>query len=314
MRINAEQAISLLKAGLIVALPTETVYGLAASIDFPRAIQEIFKLKGRPENNPLIVHIGSTNDITLYAKDLPPSFDDLAKTFWPGPLTLIIPVKEDTIPAIARAGLPTAGFRIPNHKQTIEVLNAAGPLVMPSANLSGKPSATSAKHVEDDFGSGFSVLDGGDCEKGVESTILFWDQSKWIVVRLGVLAPEAFCEILGYEPQIEDKPSGKEEHPICPGQLYRHYSPKAKLILANKIPQDASSAIIGFSDRNYPKSCPLFSIGDSSNPNTAAHALYAVLRQLDIEYVESALVDMDFPNRGLWMTLRERLQKAAAPY
>lgn len=313
MKVTTEQAISLLNSGLVVALPTETVYGLAASINFPRAIKAIFGLKGRPPNNPLIIHIGSIDDMSLYAKDLPASFNALAKAFWPGPMTLIIPVKEDTIPAIARAGLPTAGFRVPNHDLTREVLKATGPLVMPSANLSGKPSATSAKHVEDDFGSGFSVLDGGVCEKGVESTILYWDQSKWLLIRLGALAPEVFADILGYVPQVAKEPTDKQTKPICPGQLYRHYSPKAKLILSYTTSEITSGVVIGFKDRIYSKSCRLFSLGSSSDPNSAAHELYAVLRQLDVEHVESAFVDMDFPDHGLWMTLKERLQKAAAP-
>jgi len=312
MKISVEDAISLLKGGLIVALPTETVYGLAASILFPKAISKIFDLKGRPQDNPLIVHIGSTDDISLYAKTLPPSFNALAEAFWPGPLTLVIPVKEDSIPAIARAGLPTAGFRIPDQDQTREVLNATGPLVMPSANISGKPSATSAQHVEEDFGTGFSVLDGGECDKGVESTILCWDNSQWTVVRLGALAPDAFMTVLGYVPKIQELSKDKTARPLCPGQLYRHYSPKAKLILTEKIEADCNMAIVGFADKNYPKKCRLFSLGNSHNPEEAAHSLYAILRSLDMENIACACVDMNFPNEGLWLTLRERLQKAAA--
>lgn len=310
MKVSLEQAISLLNSGLVVAIPTETVYGLAASIDFPKAIEEIFRLKGRPANNPLIVHLASANDISLYAKELPEDFKKLAETFWPGPLTVVLPVIEDTVPDIARAGLPTAAFRVPDHELTHKVLKGTGPLVMPSANLSGKPSATSAEHVEHDFGKGFSVLDGGECTKGVESTILCREGSKWVVIRLGALPPEAFLHVLGYVPEVMD--AKDPSAPICPGQMYRHYSPKAKLILLETIPSsDVSLNIVGFSDRTYPKNSRLFSLGTSDDPYVAAQLLYDVLRSLDREHVEEALVDMDFPQSGLWLTLRERLQKAA---
>ena len=311
MKITVEEAITLLKSGRVIAMPTETVYGLAASIFFPEAIANIFHLKGRPSNNPLIVHLGTAADITLYARDLPQKFELLAEKFWPGPLTIVIPVIEDTIPAIARAGLPTAAFRIPDHALTREVLIKTGPLVMPSANLSGNPSATSVEHVEKDFGSGFSVLDGGECEKGVESTILCWDHDAWVVIRLGALAPEDFAPVLGYVPVVIDATSAHQEKPLCPGQLYRHYAPKAKLELVEKISVNAVEAIVGFSDRTYPEGIRLFSLGSSKDPQSAAHELYAVLRRLDDENIAHAVVDMNFPSQGLWLTLRERLQKAA---
>jgi L-threonylcarbamoyladenylate synthase len=309
MKVTLEQAISLLNGGLVVAIPTETVYGLAASINFPKAIEEIFRLKGRPSNNPLIVHLASANNISLYVKELPKDFSKLAAAFWPGPLTLVLPVIEDTIPEIARAGLPTAAFRVPGHEITHDVLKGTGPLVMPSANISGKPSATSAEHVEHDFGSGFSVLDGGECKKGVESTILCFEQTEWVVVRLGAMPPETFLPVLGYTPKVKEVDG--QDAPICPGQLYRHYSPKAKLILSDNISN--AKNIVGFSDRTYPKNSRLFSLGRSDDPDTAAQLLYDVLRSLDREHIEEAVVDMNFPKSGLWMTLRERLQKAASP-
>lgn len=311
MKVSLEECVSLLNSGLVVAVPTETVYGLAASILFPAAISEIFRIKGRPSNNPLIVHVASKNDVESYAKELPPYFSALAEAFWPGPLTLIIPVIEETIPFIARAGLPTAAFRVPEHPLTRKLLQQTGPLVMPSANLSGKPSATSAMHVESDFGSDFSVLDGGECTRGVESTILCWDEEEWKVIRLGALAPEAFLPVLGYLPKVYVA-SEHLSKPLCPGQLYRHYSPKAKLILSEEVPQDYQGAIVGFDDRKYPQQTSLYSLGNSNNPDHAAHALYAVLRQLDDNHVEQAIVDMHFPHQGLWLTLRERLQKAAS--
>lgn len=310
MHITLEEAASALKSGLVVAVPTETVYGLAASIDFPDAIEDIFRLKGRPSNNPLIVHVASAKEISFYTTQQPPHFSQLASTFWPGSLTVILPVDQDRIPAVARAGLPTAAFRVPNHPLTRELLEITGPLVMPSANISGKPSATTADHVEKDFGQGFSVLDGGACVQGVESTILYWEEPVWTIARLGALAPEAFLPILGYVPKIHQTTDG-ETSPLCPGQLYRHYSPHANLRLVDKVPSDLYQAVVGFEDREYAKNCRLYSLGTSSNPEMAAQRLYAVLRQLDLDDVKEAVVDMDFPHNGLWLTLRERLQKAA---
>jgi len=311
MRVTLEQACDLLKSGLVIAVPTETVYGLAASIDFPNAIQDIFRLKGRPADNPLIVHAASVEEVAEYVREKPPHFEKLASSFWPGPMTLILPVIEEEVPAVARAGLPTAAFRVPVHPLTLQLLQETGPLVMPSANLSGKPSATSAQHVEEDFGSGFSVLDGGSCQKGMESTILCWKGSEWVIIRLGALPPEAFFPVLGYLPQVNLGGNGQQERPLCPGQLYRHYAPNAKLTLLESIPQERQGVVIGFSDRTYPKGCRLYPLGSSKDPEAAAHQLYAVLRQLDADGIQEAMVDMNFPAQGLWLTLRERLQKAA---
>lgn len=311
MRVTLQQASDLLQSGLVIAVPTETVYGLAASIDFPDAIADIFRLKGRPADNPLILHLSSAEEVSQYAKELPPYFNELAEAFWPGPLTLILPAIEDKIPTVARAGLPTAAFRVPDNPLTRQLLQRTGPLVMPSANLSGKPSATSPQHVEDDFGSGFSVLDGGICQKGMESTILFWNGNAWVIIRLGALSPEDFFPVLGYIPRVDAENKGPKDQPLCPGQLYRHYAPKSQLRLLERIPADTQDPVVGFNDRQYPHECRLYVLGNSSSPEAAAQQLYAVLRQLDDDHVETAVVDMDFPHQGLWMTLRERLQKAA---
>jgi L-threonylcarbamoyladenylate synthase len=305
MRISVPLAIAQLKAGKVAALPTETVYGLAASLSQPNAIEEIFRLKGRPLANPLIIHVGSISDVKHFAREIPPGFNELAEAFWPGPLTLIIPIQPDLVPALVRAHLPTAGFRMPRHALTLEVIEAAGPLVMPSANLSGKPSATIYEHVEADFGKGFPVLDGGPCSKGLESTILYYDQSRWVIGRLGALAAEEFEAILGYAPSIF-----KPEKPICPGQFFRHYAPKAKLFLGNRSRLDEASYILGFVERHYPPDKKVLVMGSLHHAEEVAEHLYQVLRQLDMEGASEAWVDMDFPREGLWKTIEERLLKA----
>lgn len=309
MRINVQKASDLIKQGHVVAIPTETVYGLAASLSNLEAIEQIFTLKGRPSNNPLIIHVADNSQVVYYTKNIPEGFEELAMTFWPGPMTLVLPAESAWVPGIVRAGLDTVAFRIPSHPLALQVLADVGPLVMPSANLSGKPSATDPKHVESDFGPDFPVLDGGECLRGVESTILISQNGKWEIIRLGALSPEIFEPLLGYQPRVVKHSS--DSAPICPGQLYKHYAPKAALILDQNIPPESIGAILGFSDKIYPESCKLFALGSTKDPEQVAKNLYCVLRTLDQEGIEKAWVDTRFPETGLWTTIAERLQKAA---
>lgn len=306
MNISLDKAALLLKEGHVVAVPTETVYGLAASIASPRAIEAIFALKKRPQDNPLIIHVESIEQILPYVKEVPFCFDALAEAFWPGPLTMIIPIIPSAIPSNVRAGLMTAGFRIPSHPSARQLLKAVGPLAMPSANLSGRPSATSADHVHEDFGVDFPVLEGSVSDHGVESTILYYKEGEWMVARLGALPPEEIEKILGYVPPIIEK--GKKV--ICPGQQYRHYAPKAKLLMDGKSLY-AVDCLVGFGDRQYPEGKRVVAWGVSTDAKEVAANLYAVLRKLDQEGVQAAWVDMDFPKEGLWITIAERLHRAA---
>jgi L-threonylcarbamoyladenylate synthase len=310
MRIPLENATELIRKGEVIAVPTETVYGLAAALNNPKAVEKIFSIKGRPSNNPLIIHLAQISQLLPFLSiDYPKDLELLANRFWPGPLTIVLPINEETIPAKARANLATAAFRIPNHPLAQDLLRLTGPLVMPSANLSGKPSATSPEHVESDFGSDFPVLDGGPCKCGLESTILMNRAGKWFVIRMGAISPEKIAQVLGYSPSID---SGNHEGaPLCPGQLYRHYAPKAKLSLVTRIPINHDGNILGFTDRIYPKGMKVIPLGVSSNPEEVAENLYSALRFLDFKGFNSAFVDMDFPNSGLWATIAERLKKAS---
>lgn len=309
MRISPEEAIALLKSAENVALPTETVYGLAASLHYAKAIENIFALKGRPSSNPLIIHVASAALIHHYLADVPPDFQSLADAFWPGPLTLVLPIDPEKVPTSVRSGLPTAGFRVPDHPLTLDVLKSVGPIVMPSANLSGRPSSTNPDHVEKDFGSSFPVLDGGSCLKGLESTILYYQGERWVILRLGTISQDEFEALLGYRPAIIKKSS--DEEPLCPGQLFRHYSPEAELILDPEGILD-SPVIIGFLERNYPEGKKVIFLGSLQDPSGVAENLYGLLRQLDQVGISKAWIDMDFPRTGLWQTIAERLQRAAS--
>ncbi len=307
MRIEIEQAISLLRSGNVVGVPTETVYGLAACLDQPKAIEKIFELKNRPKINPLIIHLSTIDQIFKYTHTIPVGFEELAKNFWPGPLTCILPV-NDTVPSIARAGLPTAGFRIPDHSLTRQIIESTGPLVMPSANVSGRPSATRPDHIEQDFGMNFPILDGGECKKGVESTILLYNENRWNIVRFGAISSEQFTPILGYQPHFLEK--GKNAKPLSPGQLFKHYAPKATLHLTENLDEEFP-CMLGFIERNYKHAKRVFVLGSLSDPEDVAKNLYHFLRKLDEEKIDAAWIDMNFPKEGLWETIAERLTRAA---
>lgn len=304
MRISLSQAIALLKKGEVISVPTETVYGLAACLSKVSSIEQIFELKQRPRINPLITHLADWRGIQSYVTELPPQFEVLAKALWPGPLTLILPV-GDAVPSSVRAGLPTAAFRVPSHPLTRDLIRETGPLVMPSANLSGRPSATRAEHVEEDFGVEFPVLDGGACLRGLESTILLYKDAEWGIVRLGALSAEQLQPILGYTPRFLEREEGKA--PLSPGQLFRHYAPRARLLFGV---EPSSFFILGFREREYPLGKRVIILGSLSSPEEVAENLYQALRLLDLENAEEAWVDMDFPREGLWVTIAERLMRA----
>jgi len=302
MHITYALASDLLRSGKVVAVPTETVYGLAASLYSESGIAQIFHLKKRPLNNPLIVHTATVDEVKSFASSLPPHFDRLANTFWPGPLTLILSV-DQKIPSQPRAGLSTAAFRIPKHPTMLKLLNQTGPLVAPSANLSGRPSATSPEHVEQDFGADFPVLDGGPCTQGVESTILIFSEEKWQIARLGALSAEELAKTLNYQPTLIQN----QKQPICPGQFYRHYAPETRLHIDGQ--WQKAALIVGFSDRKYPVQA--LSWGSSTDPSEVAQNIYRIFRQLDKQGVKEVWLDMDFPDDGLWATIRERILRAS---
>lgn len=324
MRISKDQAIVRLCHGEVVAIPTETVYGLAASIKHEAAIEAIFSLKGRPQNNPLIVHVARGEGEVHPMEALIPyveysieGLEKLVEAFWPGPLTLVLPARKHAISSIARAGLSTAAFRMPLHSVAQEILAQTGPLVAPSANRSGSPSSTCVEHVEADFGGLFPVVDGGVCQSGVESTILIVHEGRWRVGRLGAIAPEALAPVLGYLPEWKTVQGDPLEQKICcPGQLYRHYAPLARLTLGEKEYAGdvggvgGEAVVVGFSDREY-SGARVFCLGTSSDPVGCLNRLYFVLRALDQEQISSAWVDLCIPETGLWRTLRERLIRAA---
>lgn len=310
MLIDFEAAVDSLNRRQPVAIPTETVWGLAARWDDEEAIKKIFSLKGRPLTNPLIIHIASPETLLSSAQDLPPSALELIERFWPGGLTLVIPVREGAVLPIVRANLPTAAFRMPDHELTRALISQTAPLVAPSANRSGRPSATTPEHIENDFGPELPILQAPVfCRHGIESTILLW-QGKWYLGRPGAIDIEEVSSVIGYKPA----PHHPGKAPLCPGQLFRHYAPQATLTLHDSGWEpsfcDRFDGVLGYSDREYPRAKTIVSMGPSSNPAIIAANLYAALRDLDQRHLQYVFVDTRVENTSNWLGILDRLYKA----
>lgn len=224
---DLEEAAAFLKRGEIVAIPTETVYGLAADVFQEAALQKIFKAKGRPSDNPLIAHVGSIAQLEGLVEAPSELFYRLFERFWPGPLTLIAP-RSKRVPDFLAAHLPTVAVRMPSHPCALQILQKFGPLAAPSANLSGRPSPTSAAHVLEDFSGAVPlVIDGGFASYGIESTVLSTVGKTPVLLRPGAIGRDEIEEFLGM--RLKDPKKGGA--PLSPGMKYRHYAPKAKVFL-----------------------------------------------------------------------------------
>jgi L-threonylcarbamoyladenylate synthase len=287
-------AVSLLKEGEPVAIPTETVYGLAAPIFNLAAIEKIFLLKGRPRDNPLIAHVSSLAMVDQIAQNLPPVFHLLAKTFWPGPLTLVLP-KKKSVSSTVSGGHNTIAVRMPSHELALRLIEEVGePLVAPSANLSGRPSPTQASHVLEDFdGTLSAVLDGGPCQIGLESTVLNLTGSTPSILRPGSITREQIEAVLGITLSTSSGPV------LSPGMKYRHYAPKAPIQIATHLDEVKGPFLLS----REPSPNHLFRPLDGKN-------FYRHLREADALGVDRIFVLLD-PVSKQNDALMNRLQKAA---
>jgi L-threonylcarbamoyladenylate synthase len=295
------RAAALLRAGALVAVPTETVYGLAARADSEDAVAAIYRAKGRPSFNPLIVHVGSVEQARRLAM-----FDDraemLAARFWPGPLTLVLPVRAESgiVPAVT-AGLPTIGIRVPAHALSRRLLlDLDLPLAAPSANRSLAVSPTTPDHVAASLGDNIAaILDGGPCEQGLESTIVaLRDSGRWSLLREGPIARGDLVAALGQEPVVA---SGAIE---APGQMQRHYSP-GKPVRLDVASADEDEFLIGFGP--VPGHCSLSEKGDLAQ---AAARLYACLH-MGAASTKPRVAVAPVPHDGIGAAINDRLRRAA---
>ncbi len=320
-----------LREGKLVAFPTETVYGLGANALDGQAVARIFQAKGRPQDNPLITHIYDLAQMEEYGQNISALAWKLARNFWPGPLTLIVENRHIISPVVT-AGLDSLGLRMPNHPVALALLRASGvPVAAPSANLSGHPSPTTAQHVWDDLqGKIEAVVDGGACAIGLESTVLDVRGEVPIILRPGAITPEQIRNLTGQvalDATIFQTEPMKQK-PLSPGMKYRHYAPKAPLILwegsLDKIPaaiackareagqkgQKVGIWGLAQNQRFYPPEAVFLSSG-SDSPAQRSAALYAALREMDRLEVDLILVEGLEP-QGLGLAAENRLRKAAA--
>ncbi|NHF60598.1 threonylcarbamoyl-AMP synthase [Flavobacteriaceae bacterium TP-CH-4] len=302
----------LLKEGQLVAIPTETVYGLAANAFDKKAVKKIFEMKGRPFFNPLIVHIHSLEQLKDLTECIPDNALKLANAFWPGPLTLILP-KGDKVPDIITAGKSTVGVRMPNHPLMLALLKGLPfPLAAPSANPFTRVSPTSAAHVADYFGNRIpAILDGGDCRIGLESTIVGFDNGKPMVYRKGGISIEAIEAVVGpVDLMTED-----DTAPQAPGMLSKHYSPRTPLIVTENVSEilnDYRSKKIGvlsFSKIDFPDATVVKALSPKGNLEEAAQSLFASLHALDSAGLD-VIVAERFPEEGLGRSINDRLRRA----
>ena len=323
--VSAAQAADLLAQGQIVAIPTETVYGLAADAQNPQAVAQIFATKGRPADHPLIVHIASAAQAGVFAQDIPAFATALMEQFWPGPLTLILPRRPE-VAAAAAGGQASVGLRVPAHPQALALLQACAErgvhgLAAPSANRFGKVSPTSAAHVADEFGASVPVLDGGDCAVGIESTIVDCSRGAPIVLRPGQISTadlNAALAPLGWP--LQDAASAQQAAPKASGTLEAHYAPRAKVRLMDAAMLQTALDVLGADAQGiatYSRSIlrtPAAAVIRRHMPPdaaAAAHELFAVLRALDALGVALIWVESP-PDTPDWDGVRDRLQRAAA--
>lgn len=309
---DLQKAIGDLIADELVAIPTETVYGLAANALSTFAVTKIFEAKNRPTFDPLIVHVPSLDHLEKYVKEIPDWAKRLAEEFWPGALTLLLP-KRDIIPDLVTSGSDLVGIRIPQHPLTLELLTKLPfPLAAPSANPFGYISPTTAQHVEDQLGNKISyVLDGGPCTIGLESTIVGMKEGKPTVFRTGGIAVEDLEKVL----KIEIPVQASSSKPLAPGMLDSHYAPKKPLHIGN-IPQlvqkfhQSKIGILSFEHDYSNLARHAIALSPTHNLNEAAEKLFATMRNMDDCEID-VIITEKFPEVGLGRAINDRLSRAS---
>lgn len=305
------QAAHVLQRGGIVAFPTETVYGLGASAFNPEAVARIFEVKQRPRFDPLIVHVHSMTQAMRVVRQWPAAAVELARRFWPGPLTLVLP-KSELVPDIVTSGLPTVGLRMPDHPLALALIAEAGlPVAAPSANRFGSISPTRAEHVRKQLGDAVDmVLDGGPCRVGIESTIVSLAEEAPILLRAGGIAVEDIEGVIG----PVSRQSAFPDRPTSPGQCLRHYAPRTPLILCESTADPPVLPRAGLLTVERPSAAGHFEavevLSASGDLREAATNLFAALHRLDAMGLD-VVVAVKAPGAGLGLAINDRLQRAA---
>ena len=322
---TAATAANIIMQGGLVAIPTETVYGLGANGLDENAVAKIFEAKGRPQDNPLILHIAGPEQIELFCHHIPQAAYDLAEKFWPGPLTMVLPARS-SVPKRTTGGLSTVAVRCPDSDVTREIIRLAGvPLAAPSANISGKPSTTTAEHVRHDHDGRIElIVDGGSCRVGVESTIVDLTEERPRLLRPGGITPEQLMEVLG--DLVVDKAVtaqiDKDEVVKAPGMKYKHYAPQSEVVIAAG-PREKAAAYIrahyvpGDRVLCFEEELPLYegcdplSYGKEADVNSLSAGLFGALRELDDPKIHQVYARCPVGGGGAY-AVQNRLKKAAA--
>lgn len=324
-----EEAGRIIKAGGLVAFPTETVYGLGGDALNPRSSKKIYAAKGRPSDNPLIVHIAEFEAIEPIVKEVSDEARKLAEKFWPGPLTMILP-KSEAVPYETTGGLDTVAIRMPVHKTAAAFIKAAGGYVAaPSANLSGKPSPTCARYVIQDMDGRIDmIIDGGDAGIGLESTIVDLSSKVPCLLRPGYITIEQLREVLGQVDVDKTILDGDcKDRPKAPGMKYKHYAPKGDLTIVEGMSKSVTDRICSLTSQaqadnkkvgiiatdetaSYYNADSVKSIGSRQDEDMIAHRLYTILREFDDENIE-VIYSESFSTSGIGQAIMNRLLKAA---
>lgn len=304
------QAAQLLRQGSIVAIPTETVYGLAANAFDPAAVLQVFEAKQRPSFDPLIVHVRDRAQVDQVVRTVSEEAEALMTHFWPGPLTLVLP-KTDAVPDLVTSGLDTVGVRMPAHPLAMELLRVIDlPLAAPSANPFGYVSPTTAQHVADQLGDRVPyILDGGPCTIGVESTIVGWEEGRCVLYRPGGVPVERIEQVVGAV--------GVAQHqvlPVAPGLLESHYAPRVPLLVGavhDLLREQAGKRVAVIAFQQDVPGVDTRVLSPQGDVSEAARNLFAALRALDASGAEVILAER-FPEEGLGRAINDRLRRAAA--
>jgi len=322
---TAQKAANIIKRGDLVAIPTETVYGLGANGLNPEAVAKIFITKGRPQDNPLILHISCPEEMEQFCHSIPEAAYTLADAFWPGPLTMVLPAR-DIVPKCTTAGLPTVAVRCPDNTVTRQIIRLSGvPIAAPSANLSGKPSTTTAAHVlHDHNGKLAAVVDDGPCRIGLESTIVDLTGARPRLLRPGGITPEQLLAVLG-DLEVDKAVTAqidKDAVVKAPGMKYKHYAPQAEVLIVSGSKEKAAAYIHAHfapGDRVlcFEEELPLYadcaplSYGREAEVETLSAGLFAALRELDDPSIRKVYARCPVGG-GIAYAVQNRLKKAAA--
>ena len=323
---DIERAAEIIRQGGLVAFPTETVYGLGADALNPEAVGKVYAAKGRPSDNPMIVHISSKDDLSRLTFEITEDMKKLADVFWPGPLTMVVPARP-VVPKVTTGGLDTVAVRMPSDLTAASLITASGvPIAAPSANLSGKPSPTTARHVIDDLdGRIDAIIEGGDCQVGIESTVVDMTGSVPAVLRPGIITQEQLSSALGktveLDPVLLTKPEIKRGEglletdgdfkPKSPGMKYKHYAPKAEMIIYKGDREKAALAMAEEKLRRVECGQKVeIIIYDDEEPEKAAREFFAKLRACDkagVDVILAAALKED----GVGFAVMNRMFKSA---